>query len=63
MYWKFNFFKTVSDNGVDVGIFMPSTKVEKCFEVDKSICIMNAELIGIFEGIKLAVNDGNYDGR
>jgi ribonuclease HI len=49
---------SVNDDRVGVGINIPTWKIERVMRLNDSICIMNAELIGILEGIKLAMNEG-----
>lgn len=49
---------SVNENGVGVGIFIHAIKIERAIKLESDVCIMNAELLALYEGIKLAMNAG-----
>lgn len=43
-----------------IGVWVPDRIIEYTCRLDDSICIMNGEIIAMFEGIKLGVNDASH---
>ena len=53
----------IKEERVGIGVWLPNKIIEYACRLDDSICIMNGEIIEMFEGIRLGLNEVSHCGH